>query len=56
MVHIHNGILKVCKEKNEIIKSGGKWAEVENTILSKVTVIFVCLLGTRVNLAQARVV
>lgn len=32
MVHIHSGNLLALK-KNEIIKSAGKWVDLENTVL-----------------------
>jgi hypothetical protein len=37
VVHLQNGILLSCLKKNDFMKFGGKWMELENIILSEVT-------------------
>jgi hypothetical protein len=37
MVLVHNGILISFMKKNEILSFAGKWMELENIILSKVS-------------------
>ena len=36
VVHLHNGVLH-SRKNNNILKFAGKWMELENIILSKVT-------------------
>ena len=36
VVHLHNGVLHSRKKNNDILKSAGKWMDLENIILSEV--------------------